>query len=111
MPSIEERVAPPPGYPVRAIMMPIIPVEGWEDLYEGFTHQLLEIPIQCLTLGSICIYRGARDLMERRMGRKNVISQQLDATSIAGDGRLLAFVLRAPLLYDVRWLAARDSSP
>jgi len=77
------------GYPVRAIMMPIIPVEGWQDLYAAFTRRLLEsVPIQRLTLGGICIYRSARDLMERKMGRRNAISEQLDATSIAGDGRV-----------------------
>jgi len=77
------------GYPVRAIMMPIIPIEGWQDLYTAFTRRLLEgVPIKRLTLGGICIYRSARDLMERKMGRGNAISEQLDATSIAGDGRV-----------------------
>ena len=45
-------------------------------------------PIQRLTLGGICIYRSARDLMERKMGRRNVISEQLNSTSIATDGRV-----------------------
>lgn len=76
------------GYPVRAIMMPIIPVKGWQDLYTAFTRRLLEMPIQRLTLGGICIYRGARDLMERKMGKRNAISERLDSTSLAGDGRV-----------------------
>jgi len=76
------------GYPVRAIMMPIIPIEGWQDLYVKFTRRLLEIPSQRLTLGGICIYRGARDLMERKMGSRNLISEQLDSTSVAEDGRI-----------------------
>ena len=93
VPSIDERLdamrrVVESGYPVRAIMMPIIPVEGWQDLYTQFTRRLLEIPIERLTLGGICIYRGARDLMERKMGRRNVISEQLDSTFVAGDGRV-----------------------
>ena len=93
VPSIDERLeamcrVAECGYPVRAIIMPIIPAEAWQDLYAAFTRRLLAaVPIQRLTLGGICIYRGARDLMERKMGRRNVISQQLDSTSIAGDGR------------------------
>ena len=78
------------GYPVRAIMMPIIPIKGWQDLYTAFTRRLLEgVPIKRLTLGGICIYRSARDLMERKMGMRNVVSEHIDATSPkAGDGRL-----------------------
>ena len=77
------------GYPVRAIMMPIIPINGWQDIYRRFTDRLLQtVAIRRLTLGGICIYRSARDLMERKMGMRNVVSQHLDATSLkAGDGR------------------------
>lgn len=93
VPSIENRLeamrrAAEAGYPVRAIMMPIIPIEGWLDLYAAFTRRLLEtVPIQRLTLGGICIYRSARDLMERKIGKRNAISERLDSASIAGDGR------------------------
>jgi spore photoproduct lyase len=77
------------GYPVRAIMMPIIPVEGWRELYIGFTGYLLDtVPIQRLTLGGICIYRSARDLMERKIGKKNFVSERLDSTFATGDGRV-----------------------
>jgi spore photoproduct lyase len=77
------------GYPVRAIMMPIIPIDGWQDIYRRFTKHLLEaVPIRRLTLGGICIYRSARDLMERKMGMRNTISERIDrASPIAGDGR------------------------
>jgi len=77
------------GYPVRAIMMPIIPVHGWQDVYARFTEHLLQtVPIERLTLGGICIYRSARGLMERKMGRRNNVSQHIDAASPpAGDGR------------------------
>lgn len=77
------------GYPVRAIMMPIIPIDGWQDVYSAFTTRLLEtVPIQRLTLGGICIYRSARDLMERKMGTRNVVSEHIDGASPkAADGR------------------------
>ena len=94
VPGIDERLqamrrVAEQGYPVRAIMMPIIPIEGWQDLYAAFTRRLLEsVPIQRLTLGGICIYRSARDLMERKMGTRNVVSEHIDRGSpIAGDGR------------------------
>jgi DNA repair photolyase len=94
VPSIDDRleamrVVAQRGYPVRAIMMPIIPIDGWQDLYTAFTERLLRIvAIQRLTLGGICIYRSARDLMEKKMGVRNVVSRHIDATSPnAGDGR------------------------
>lgn len=77
------------GYPVRAVMMPIIPIEGWQDIYSAFTSRLVEnVPIQRLTLGGVCIYRGARKLMERKMGLNNAISSNIeDASQRTGDGR------------------------
>ncbi len=94
VPGIDERLeamrrVAERGYPIRAIMMPIIPVEGWQDLYAAFSRHLLEsVPIQRLTLGGICIYRSARDLMERKMGTRNIVSEHIDKGSpIAGDGR------------------------
>jgi spore photoproduct lyase len=94
VPTIEERLqamrrVSESGYPVRAIMMPIIPVNGWQEYYSMFTTRLLEtVPIQRLTLGGICIYRSARDLMERKIGVQNVVSDHIDRESPrAEDGR------------------------
>jgi len=94
VPSIDERLeamrrVAEQGYPVRAVMMPIIPIDGWQDVYTAFTERLLEtVPIQRLTLGGICIYRGARELMERKMGKGNAVSAHIDGGShTAGDGR------------------------
>lgn len=77
------------GYPVRAVMMPIIPVEGWQEIYTAFTERLIEdVPIQRLTLGGVCIYRGARKLMERKMGLNNAISSHIeDMPQRTRDGR------------------------
>lgn len=94
VPRIEARVeamrrVAQQGYPVRAVMMPIVPIEGWQELYSTFTRRLIEaVPIEMLTLGGICMYRGARQLMERKVGPGNTISAQIDAGSQAvGDGR------------------------
>ena len=94
VPSMEERLevirhVASAGYPVRAVMMPIIPVEDWKDIYTAFTKRLIEdVPIQRLTLGGVCIYRGARKLMERKMGLNNAISSHIeDISQRTGDGR------------------------
>lgn len=95
VPTVEERLdamrrVSEHGYPVRAIMMPIIPIDHWQEYYSAFTIRLLEtVPIQRLTLGGICIYRSARDLMERKIGARNVVSEQIDrASPKAEDGRV-----------------------
>jgi len=94
VPSIEERLkamrqATSAGYPVRVVMMPIIPIDGWEDIYTTFTRHLIEsVPLTRLTLGGICTYKGARNLMERKMGLDNIISTHIEnAYGRLGDGR------------------------
>ncbi len=94
VPSVDERLeamrrVAERGYPVRAVMMPIIPIDGWQDIYTAFTERLIEtVPIQRLTLGGICIYRGARQLMERKMGKGNAVSAHIDGRPRSnGDGR------------------------
>jgi len=94
IPGIEERLsamrrAAEKGYPVRAVMMPIIPIDGWQNMYAAFTERLVEtVPVRRLTLGGVCIYKGARELMERKVGRENAISGSIDQDCLkAGDGR------------------------
>jgi len=93
-PSIPERLVAmqrcaEAGFPVRAVIMPIIPVEGWEKLYADFLEEVLRrIPIQRLTLGGICIYSQARSLMEMRIGCDNPLSRHLEKRRRAPrDGR------------------------
>jgi len=95
IPGIEKRLeamrrVAEKGYPLRAVMMPIIPVEGWQEIYAAFTEHLVKtVPIQRLTLGGVCTYRGARKLMERKMGADNAISSHIDdGSGTAGDGRM-----------------------
>lgn len=75
-------------YPVRAVLMPIIPVAGWETIYAEFVRELLQtVPIQRLTLGGICSYKQSRRLMEGKLGHDNVISRHIEPGTEAGDGR------------------------
>ena len=92
VPDIEKRLeamrsAAAAGYPVRAVMMPIIPIDGWRDIYADFTRHLLETaPIKRLTLGGICSYTTARRLMEIKSGLQNTVSLNLDEKIKSSDG-------------------------
>ena len=73
-PSIEERLAAmekcvAAGYPVRANLMPLIPADGWKDLYEDFiAHLTQRVPLARLTMGGVCSYKTARSLMNGKLG-------------------------------------------
>ncbi|MFA5864490.1 MAG: radical SAM protein [Phycisphaerae bacterium] len=74
------------GYPIRAVIMPIIPVPNWQQAYENFLTQLLKrIPLTRLTLGGICSYTTARSLMNGKMTPQNAINQNMKEKS--PDGR------------------------
>ena len=77
------------GYPVRAVVMPIIPIPGWREAYGGFLGDLLEqVPLDRITLGGICSYDQASRLMEDKLGPDNAISRSLaDRPQRSADGR------------------------
>jgi spore photoproduct lyase len=76
------------GYPVRAVVMPIIPIEGWEEAYgELLVHLLGRVRLSRITLGSICSYPEAMRLTERKLGPRNAISTRLDDGRTRLDGR------------------------
>jgi len=76
-------------YPVRAVVMPIIPLPGWERVYTAFLRTLLaEVPLDRITLGGICSYRAARGLMESQLGRSNAVSDAFDPRGPSPAGRL-----------------------
>jgi spore photoproduct lyase len=77
------------GYAVRAVIMPVIPVPGWQAIYEQFLGVLLkEVPLERITFGGICIYPTAQALMEAKLGRGNAISSALSSASVrSADGR------------------------
>lgn len=78
------------GYPVRAVVMPIIPLADWQETYGQLMATLLEsVPLSRITLGSICSYPQAQRLMELKLGRQNAISTLLGrGPTKSDDGRL-----------------------
>jgi len=78
------------GYPVRVVLMPIIPVVDWQDIYGRLLTTLLEsVPLSRITLGCICSYPQAQRLMELKLGKENAVSALLDRGPVkSDDGRL-----------------------
>ncbi len=117
VPSVEERFeamrrCAECGYPVRVVIMPIIPVHNWDTRYVDFIRRLLaSVRIQRLTLGGICIYRGARSLMERKLGAKNEISRNIDERTTLEDGRARYAQSLRISMYDCLIRAAREAQP
>ncbi len=101
-PSIEARISAmqrcaEAGYPVRVVVMPIIPVADWQRIYEKFLRSLVEqVPLCRITLGSICSYGQALKLTELRRGEDNMIS-----SNVAGPCRQCSD-RRARFPYDMR---------
>ena len=63
------------GYPIRAVIMPVIPAPGWQETYAAFISDLLaQVPLERMTLGGVCSYPAARRLMEAKLGADNAIS-------------------------------------
>lgn len=76
------------GYPVRAVVMPIIPIDDWPDIYEVFLRDLLTcVPLSRITLGGTCIYKPALQLVELKLGGENAISKHLQTPEADGDRR------------------------
>jgi len=93
VPSVRDRIkamkkCAEKDYPIRAVLMPIIPIAGWQDIYSDFMHKLLlEVPLQRLTIGGICSYKNANALMENKLGRKNDITRVMEMKKSKSDGR------------------------
>jgi len=93
-PPIEQRIGAmvqcaEAGYPVRVMLMPIIPVPEWQKHYDELLEELLtQVKLDRITLGGICSYGPAKTLMEKKLGEGNSISQSLTVINNApGDGR------------------------
>jgi len=77
------------GYPTRAVVMPVIPVANWQEVYADLIDCLLrEVHIERLTIGGICSYGKALWLTDQKLGKDNVITRNLDRDHKAGDGRV-----------------------
>jgi spore photoproduct lyase len=92
LPSPGERIAAmrkcaDAGYPAHAVIMPIIPVEGWQNIYARFLENLLQsVPLDGITLGQICSYSAVLKLTEQKLGKINPISNQIEKKK-SRDGR------------------------
>jgi spore photoproduct lyase len=90
-PPVEDRVealkqCAAAGYPIRVMLMPIIPIPDWQRHYDAFLEQLLsQVQLDRLTLGGICSYGPALDLMERKLGESNPVSRSLFVINNAPD--------------------------
>lgn len=66
------------GYPVRVMLMPIIPIENWRQHYDALLEELLsQVRLDRLTLGGICSYGSALNLSKQRLGSDDPITQSL----------------------------------
>jgi spore photoproduct lyase len=93
VPSPQKRIAAmqkcaDAGYPLRAVIMPIIPTGDWQNIYNCFLENLLKsVPLNRITLGQICSYSSALQLTEEKLGKNNHISKMLDKVK-SKDGRI-----------------------
>jgi len=76
------------GYPVRFLIMPILPIDGWRQAYADLIDAIFDaVPPQRITLGGICSYPGALRLTARTLGPDNLIARHIAPTP-SPDGRL-----------------------
>ena len=82
------RLAGQAGYPVRAVLMPLIPVDDYLDRYATFLCDLLEaVPLTRLTIGAICSYPAAVQLMNAKLGQGNRVASNFASRRNTEDGR------------------------
>jgi len=92
-PSVDKRIeamhrCAAAGYPVRAVVMPIIPIDSWRDVYKKFLRDLLSrVSLSRITLGGTCIYKPALQLVELKLGGNNAISKDLQPPQAGSDRR------------------------
>jgi hypothetical protein len=66
------------GYPIRVMLMPIIPIPDWRQHYDELLEQMLTaVPVDRITLGGVCSYGPAIQIMEAKLGKDNLISRSL----------------------------------
>lgn len=77
------------GYPIRAMLMPIIPVDKWQEHYSELIDILLaKIPLQRLTLGGVCSYKTALSVMNTKLTRDNTLNNNIETQVNTPDGRI-----------------------
>lgn len=76
------------GYRIRVVLMPILPIPGWLDGYATLLDDLLEsVPVERITLGSLCSFPNALRLTNAKLGSGNLIEELLKAGRRCPDGR------------------------
>ena len=82
-PPIDERIAAmrkcaDAGYPIRVMLMPIIPVPGWRQAYGTLLEELLtQVKLDRITLGGVCSYGPALNVTHEKLGNDNAIVKSL----------------------------------
>lgn len=101
------------GYPVRAVIMPVIPVENWPDIYTSFIEDLLAtVSVSRLTIGGICSYTTALGLQNQKLGSKNVITDNMVRVHTnQEDGRIRYPAALRLKMYEHLVLSARKIRP
>jgi len=86
------------GYPVRFLIMPILPVPGWRGHYAQLVEAIFAAARpQRITLGGICSYATALRLTAAALGRDNLIARHVAATPSPDGRRRFPRELRAQL--------------
>ncbi|MFO0929039.1 MAG: radical SAM protein [Gemmataceae bacterium] len=88
------------GYPIRVMLMPIIPIPDWRRVYGTLLEQLLaQVRLDRITLGGVCSYGPALNVTSEKLGSDNAIVRSLTVVSDSpDDGRArYSHALRAEL--------------
>lgn len=104
-PSIADRIeamvrCAAAGYPIRVMLMPIIPVPDWQQVYGKLLEQLLtQVHLDRITLGGVCSYGPALNVTEEKLGADNAIVKSLTVLNDGPDDgrRRYSHALRADL--------------
>jgi hypothetical protein len=95
------------GYPIRIMLMPIIPVEDWRQVYGDLLEQLLtRVRLDRITLGGVCSYGPALNVTHEKLGTDNAIEVADRAEQRLG--RRADAVLPCPAGRTVRLHAGHD---
>jgi spore photoproduct lyase len=86
-PSIDDRIeamrkCADAGYPIRVMLMPVIPVADWRIVYGNLLEQLLtQVTLDRITLGGVCSYGPALNVTHEKLGDDNPLLKSLDIIS------------------------------
>ena len=93
-PPVEDRIGAmrqcaESGYPIRVMLMPIIPIPDWQQHYDELLKELLtQVKLDRITFGGICSYGPALKITKRKLGEDNLISRSLEVLNNSPhDGR------------------------